>query len=147
MGPNRTAAVQKSTETQNQINSKEFVTSNIIGATYCTQCRKGFFADTSGSWVCRACPEGSYQGSKGARACVGCGPGFTCPPGSVVPIPASCLSGTYLDTATDECLPCLPGSFCAGGGAQQMPAALVNNTHYQYYDPIGFCVQSTYRDR
>ena len=38
-------------------------------------------------------------------------------------------------------------SYGAGGGAQQMPAALVNNTHYQYYDPIGFCVQSTYRDR
>ena len=38
-------------------------------------------------------------------------------------------------------------SYGAGGGAQQTPAALVNNTHYQYYDPIGFCVQSTYRDR
>ena len=89
-----------------------------IGATAAVACTPGTVAVNSSSSACTSCAEGSYQGDEGQTACMACGDGYRCPKGSIVPIPATCAAGTYLDIVLDLCIGCPDGKWCAGGASQ-----------------------------
>ena len=98
----------------------------FAGAVEATVCSAGTFAENERSELCEACGEGTYQGNEGATACNDCAPGYTCPKGSVVQIPATCKEKNFLnntlaatlDDPMDACMPCPAGSWCAGGSTQ-----------------------------
>ena len=98
----------------------------FAGSVKASACSAGTYAQNERSQLCGACEEGKYQGAEGATACVVCDDGFSCPEGSVVPIPVSCEERTFLnntlaatlDDPMDACMPCPEGSWCAGGSTQ-----------------------------
>ena len=109
-----------------------------IGATEAVACTPGTVAVNRSSGACTSCAEGSYQDDEGQTACTECGDGYRCPKGSIVPVPATCAAGTYLDIALDLCIGCPNGRWCAGGASQ--PRFCISNSS----EPIP-CAEGTHQ--
>ena len=95
----------------------------FAGAIAPISCSPGSHAAVSGSVLCTTCREGTYAKWAGQTQCDECAAGFLCPPGSSVPLEASCDWGKYLPEGVEyagkeSCVDCPPGSFCTGGASQ-----------------------------
>lgn len=64
----------------------------ILGASSCTACAEGFYADQEGSSACKSCPAG-----------------YSCPVGASLAV--ACDAGKYALAQKAECLYCLPGTY------------------------------------
>jgi len=69
------------------------------GATTCTSCSPGTYADTKGAETCASCPDGTYTVTSGAVSC------------------AACEAGTESATGAAACSACPRGKASEGGGA------------------------------
>ena len=104
------------------------------GATECNLCLPGSAASTSGSASCEACAPGTYASTSGSASCVSCPAGTTSSTGATMCFDdASCLPGTYVDTADDSCVPCAEGRFSADADALECEACPVGT----YADDVG----------
>ena len=89
----------------------------------CLACPPGTFCNETGTGTPTSCPAGTYGDSHRlfVTACSGqCAPGYYCPAGSSVRIPASCSEGTFLSSgqafaSQADCNPCHVSTYCTGG--------------------------------
>lgn len=122
--------------------------SSLGGASTCTDCVPGTFANAAGSSSCTACPDGSFSSDAGSSDCVPCTRGYyskeiktqclPCTAGKFANTGDSeigssscqnCAAGKYAsgDSAADKCNDCTPGKTSGSGTAAECPDCPLNH--------------------
>ncbi|GMH66617.1 hypothetical protein TL16_g04474 [Triparma laevis f. inornata] len=122
--------------------------SSLGGASTCTDCVPGTFANAAGSSSCTACPGGSFSSDAGSSDCVPCTRGYyskeiktqclPCTAGKFANTGDSeigssscqdCAAGKYAsgDSAADKCNDCTPGKASGSGTAAECPDCPLNH--------------------
>ena len=90
----------------------------VQGASYCFQCRKGWYSPPGGN-VCQRCPNGTYSVVEGASRCLSCQPNAVSAGGATVC--TNCVLGRIPSPDKGTCVPCPAGYYCGLGTVIQCP--------------------------